>query len=321
MTISLLRRETASSHREGLTLRLKPLGQSGTLLPEVGLGTYAYQGGVEPLRAGIDAGAAFVDTAESYGTESVVGEAIRAQRRRVFLATKVSPAHFRFRDLIAAADRSLRQLKTDYIDLYQLHEPNEEVPIEETLGALESLVEAGKVRFVGVSNFSVDRLQRAQLALARHRIVSNQVRYSIVDRTIEDGLLHYCLAQRITVIAYTPLARGLRHLRDCDPRGLLDELGRKYGRTPAQVALNWCLRRDQVVGIPKADSIPHVLENCGASGWDLAAEDASRLDQGIRFRRRSTMENVLRRLAPRGVKSIIKRAVSRLPASVRRRVV
>ena len=302
-------------------MRRKPLGQSEALLPEVGLGTYAYQGGAAPLRAGIEAGAAFIDTAESYGTESVVGEAIRAQRHRVFLATKASPEHFRHRDLIAAADRSLRKLKTDYIDLYQLHEPNDEVPIEETIGALESLVDAGKVRFIGVSNFSVDQLQRAQRALARHSIVSNQARYSIVDRTIEGGLLDYCVAQRITVIAYTPLARGLRHLRDCDPEGLLDELGRKYGKTPAQVALNWCMRRDQVVVIPKADSIPHVRENCGASDWDLGAEDAARLDREIRFRRRSTMENVLRRLAPRGVKSIIKRAVSRLPASVRRRVV
>ena len=285
------------------------------------MGTYAYLGDARSLRAGIDAGANFIDTAESYGTEATVGEAIRGQRHRVFLATKVSPVNFRYDDVIAAANGSLRRLDTDYIDLYQLHEPNDEIPLEETIAAMEALVQAGKVRFVGVSNFSVDQLQRAQRALVRNSIASNQVRYSIVDRTIERGLLECCAAQGITVIAYTPLARGLHHLYDCDPRGVLGDLTQKYCKTPAQIALNWCLRRDPVVVIPKSDSSLRILENCGASDWDLTTEDAARLDREIRFRRRSTVEGVLRRAMPRGLKTAIKRVVERLPASVRRRVV
>jgi diketogulonate reductase-like aldo/keto reductase len=205
--------------------------------------------------------------------------------------------------------------------LYQLHEPNDEIPLEETISAMEALVQAGKVRFIGVSNFSVDQLQRAQRALVQNSIASNQVRYSMVDRTIERGLLEYCAAQRITVIAHTPLARGLHHLHDCDPSRVLGELTQKYGRTPAQIALNWCLRRAPVVVIPKSDSALRVLENCGASDWDLTSEDAARLDRDIRFRRRSTMEGVLRRAMPSGFKTAIKRVVERLPASVRRRVV
>ena len=285
------------------------------------MGTYAYLGGAQALRAGIDAGANFIDTAESYGTEATVGEAIRGQRHRLFLATKVSPANFRYDDVVAAANGSLGRLDTDYIDLYQLHEPNDEIPLEETMAAMEALVQAGKVRFIGVSNFSVDQLQRAQRALARNSIASNQVRYSMVDRTIESELLEYCAAQRITVIAYTPLARGLHHLYDCDPRGVLGDLTQKYGKTPAQIALNWCLRRAPVVVIPKSNSTLRILENCGASDWDMTTEDAARLDREIRFRRRSTVEGVLRRAMPRGLKTAIKRVVERLPATVRRRVV
>src|SRR5437588_7645675 len=129
----------------------KALGSSQLLLPEIGLGTWNYAGGPEPLRVGIDHGAHFIDTAEIYGTEEVVGRAVRGDRARVFLATKVAPRNFRRRNLIAAADASLRRLGTDFIDLYQLHWPNYTVPIEETIGAMESLVDAGKVRFVGVS--------------------------------------------------------------------------------------------------------------------------------------------------------------------------
>ena len=117
-------------------MNYKFLGDTTVRLPEIGLGTFNYQGGVEPLRAAIASGADLIDTAESYGTEEIVGEAIRGNRDRVFLAGKVSPAHFRRRDLVLAAERSLRRLRTDYIDLYQLHRPNYTVPIQETMAAM-----------------------------------------------------------------------------------------------------------------------------------------------------------------------------------------
>src|SRR2546430_6224691 len=137
-------------------------------LPEIGFGTWGYQGGAAPLRRGIDLGACLIDTAEGYGTEEIVGEAIRGVRDRVFLATKALPRHFRRGDLLRAADQSLARLKTDYIDLYQLHWPNYTVPLEETMAAMEELVDQGKVRFIGVSNFSVTDLKEAQAVLARH---------------------------------------------------------------------------------------------------------------------------------------------------------
>ncbi len=266
-------------------------------LPEIGLGTWKYSGGIAPLRHGIELGATLIDTAESYGTEEIVGEAIRGIRQRVFLATKVSPHHFRRKEIRLAAEASLRRLQTDYIDLYQLHWRNLIVPLEETMDAMEELANEGKIRFIGVSNFLVRELRLAQAALSRHRIFSNQVRYSLIDRSIEPKLLGYCQQNQIAIIAYTPLGHGLREITKMDPKGILDLLAKQMGKTPAQVALNWCLANEGVVTIPKASTIEHVTEDCGASGWKLRPEQVEELSRGIRFRRRGSVENALRRTA------------------------
>src|SRR5580704_14117100 len=263
---------------------VKELGRTGVSIPEVGIGTFAYQGGPELLRQGLDAGALFIDTAESYGTESVVGEAVRGIRDRVFLATKVSPEHFHERDLRDAVDASLRRLAVDSVDLVQLHYPNPSIPIQETMGALGGLVDAGKVRFCGVSNFSIDQLREAQKALGARPLVSNQVRYNIIDRTIESGLLHYCQQHGITVIVYSPLAKSLNRIIECDPSGSVSQIARAVGKSPAQVVINWCLSKDGVVAIPKAGSREHLLDNCGASDWRLSSEQIALLDARIQFR-------------------------------------
>jgi len=297
----------------------KELGNSGVQIPEIGIGTWDYHAGPEPLRKGLEAGACFIDTAESYGTEPVVAEAVALIRDRVFVATKVSPNHFRHADLLKAADDSLRRLQCDHIDLYQLHEPNEAIPVEETLGAMEELVDAGKVRFIGVSNFSVDQLRRAHGAMRRHRIVANQVRFNLIDRTICEDLLPYCQQHKVTVIAHTPLARGMRYLSDCDPHGVLPVLAAELQHTPAQVALNWCLCHGNVVVIPKGNSVAHVRENCGASGWRLSPAQLRALDDQIAFRRRRPFENFLRRHAPRSFKRTMKQLLQLTPAAIRRR--
>lgn len=262
-------------------MEFKPLGDTAVTLPEIGLGTWAYRGGVEPIRRSVELGGFHIDTAEAYSTEDVVGEAVKGIRDRVFLATKVSPSHFRHDDLIRAADNSLRRLQTDYIDLYQLHWPNASVPIEETMAAIEELVDAGKVRFIGVSNFSAAQIREAQAAMSKHRIVSNQVRYSLVARDIESGLLPYCQENRITVIAYSPLARGIYTLRARDRHGALARVARETGRTDAQVALNWCVSKDSVVAIPKTNSVERVEENCAASGWRLSEGQVRLLDESF----------------------------------------
>ena len=289
----------------------KELGQTGVMLPEIGLGTWEYEGGIEPLRRGVDSGAFLIDTAEGYATEEIVGLAIKNIRECVFLLTKVSPQHLRRSDLLQAADQSLQRMRTDHIDLYQLHYPNYAVPIGETMAAMEKLVEAGKVRFIGVSNFSVSQLKKAQKCMQKNRIVSNQVRYNLVDRTIEPRLLPYCQANGVTVIAYSPLARKFQRIVDGDPRGCLARIGKSAGKTPAQISINWCLCKDRVVAIPKASSLEHVEDNCGASDWRLSLEDVKSLDENVNFRRRSHLETMLRHYGISGLIRLVKSVVRR----------
>jgi diketogulonate reductase-like aldo/keto reductase len=282
-------------------MKVKKLWNGGVRVPELALGTWQYRGGVEPLRAGIDLGASFLDTAEAYGTELVVGQTIRGIRDRIFLASKVSPRHFRRHDVIKAAECSLKQLNTDYLDLYQLHWPNYTVPIGETMSAMERLVEMGKVRFIGVSNFTLSELRQAQSVLSKARIVSNQVRYSLVDRQPEEGLLQYCDAHQISLLAFSPLATGFDHIRSCDPDDVLGQVAAATGTTRAQVALGWCVSHPAVIAIFKADKIEHVRENCGASGLKLSAEHFQLLETQIRRNSRSRPERFLRRLARRAL--------------------
>jgi diketogulonate reductase-like aldo/keto reductase len=297
---------------------LKELAQTGVHIPEIGLGTWHYHAGPGPLRRGLEAGALFIDTAESYGTESVVREATTGLRDRVFLATKVSPQNFHRADFFKSVDSSLRRLGTDAIDLLQLHEPSSAIPIEETMGAMADLIAAGKVRYAGVSNFSVAQLGEARKALGRYPIVSNQVRYNLIDRTIEPDLLPYCRAHHVTVIAYCPLARGLERIRDCDPSDVIGEVARMTGKSPAQIVLNWCLCQEGVVAIPKGNSEQHVLDNCGAAGWRLSSEQIALLDSRIRYRRRTRFDELARRYVPRPLQFVVSRAVRLLPRVVRR---
>lgn len=299
---------------------MKELGRTGVRLPEVGLGTWQYHGGYSPLRKGLEAGACFIDTAESYEVEAAISEALRGMRDRVFIATKVSPENFRHEHLKKSADASLMKLGIDSIDLFQLHEPNPLIPIEETMDAMGELVDEGKIRFIGVSNFSIDQIKNAQKALGKHQIVSNQVRYSLIDRTIETGLLQYCQAHRITVIAYSPLGREFCRVRDCDPTGVIDELTRVTGKSPAQIIINWCLCKDGVVAIPKGNSTEHILDNCGASDWRLSQEHLMLLDSRIQYRRRGRFDMLVRQWMPRPLQSLAIRAVKALPQGLRRRV-
>ena len=266
-------------------METKELGGTGVTVPEIGLGTWGYRGGVEPLRRGVQLGARLIDTAENYRTEDAVGEAIEGIRDQVFIATKVSSGHLRYDDVLRAAEGSLRRLRVDRIDLYQVHGPNSRVPIAETMRAMASLIDSGLVRYVGVSNFSVDQLRDAQAALSHHPIVSNQVLYNLKRRSIERHLLPYCDESKITILAYTPLATGSLAAR---PRLALDRGNRtlarvaeEAGKTLAQVALNWCTSRSSVVAIPKSDSVGRTEENCGASGWRLSAEHIRALDEAF----------------------------------------
>jgi len=267
-------------------MELKQLGNSGIMVPEIGLGVWRYSGGVEPLSRGIKMGATLVDTAEVYGTEEVVGQAVKDVRDRVFIATKVSGGNLRHDAVLRSAEASLRLLDCGHIDLYQIHWPNSAVPIGETMRAMETLVDRGLVRFIGVSNFSTEELRGAQAAMSKYPIVSNQVLYNLNRRHIEEDLLPYCQSNNVTIIAYTPLDNGrlARHLEyPSNPQAAqtLESIATRTQKTLAQVALNWCTSHPAVIAIPKSNSVERVAENCQASGWRLSPADVWLLDDAF----------------------------------------
>jgi len=268
----------------------KKFGRDGPEVSEVGMGTYYdagwivaarlgwLRGGREKIRAirtGLDGGINLIDTAEIYGSEPLVAEAIAGyDRQKIFLATKVWSNHLHRRALIRSLNRSLERLRTDYVDLYQVHFPSRRVNISETMGAMEDLVDEGKVKFIGVSNFSMDQIIEAKNALRRHGLAAVQLSYSLANRDIEKEILPYCEKEGIMLLAYYPLAHG----RLASASAGVQDLARKYGRTPVQMALNWLICRPSVLPIPRASSMEHVTENLGASGWRLSDRDMASLE-------------------------------------------
>lgn len=268
-------------------MELKQLSNTSVQVPEIGLGVWKYRGGVEPLRRGVELGAFLIDTAEMYRTEDVVGQAVKGIRDKVFIASKVSGSHLRYDDVLKAAEASLRELNESCIDLYQIHWPNSSVPIKDTMRAMETLVDRGQIKYIGVSNFSVRELKEAQAVMQNHPIVANQVLYNLNDRDIERDLLPYCQKHDVTILAYTPLDDGRLARKPKFWRGrsqgmkVLEEVATQVHKTLAQVALNWCTAHPNVIAIPKSDSVTRTEENCGASGWRLSLEQIKRLNEAF----------------------------------------
>ena len=171
---------------------------------------------ISALRLGVDLGLTFLDTAEVYGgghSEELIGRAIRGIRSKVFIASKFSPENSSYKNVLEAAERSLTRLKTEYLDLYQVHWPNPKIPVCETMAALEKLVQDGKILNIGVSNFSKLQMIEAQQCLVTTKIISNQVEYNLFDRFIENDIYPHCMSNNSTLIAYSPLEKGSRRPR------------------------------------------------------------------------------------------------------------
>lgn len=252
----------------------------------MGIGGYLFrdslqdENNVKALRLGIQSGMTFLDTAEAYGSghsEEVVSEAISGIRKKVFIASKVSPEHLSYRDVLKSAEGSLSRLKTDYIDLYQIHWPNPQIPLEESMKAMTQLVKEGKVRYVGVSNFSLREIKDALKMLPEGQFVSVQAEYNLFDRTIEEDILPYCEKEGISVIAYSPLMQG-KLIGDEEKSQVLQKISRKYNKTVAQVSLNWLIHHAPVIVIPKAISDAHIKENAQAADFSLSEEDVREID-------------------------------------------
>jgi diketogulonate reductase-like aldo/keto reductase len=274
-------------------MNLKAFGKDGPKITEIGMGTYydplwimaargfGWKRGasakVEAMKAGLDGGINFIDTAELYGTEPLVASAIRGRKRDdLFIATKVWPNHLRRDALVRSLEKSLKRLETSYVDLYQVHFPNSRVPIGETMAAMEEMKDKGKLRLIGVSNFSLQQTMDANAALKKSQLASNQVQYSLVHREIEDDLLPYCESNNISIIAYYPLGHG--KLATAGQRNEMEAICKSYSKTSAQVSLNWLATGRNVFAIPRASRAGHARENLGASGWELKSEDRAQLD-------------------------------------------
>jgi 2,5-diketo-D-gluconate reductase B len=253
--------------------------QTGYLMPILGLGTWQLIGSActRIVSKALELGYRHIDTAELYGNESEIGQAIiRANRDHLFLVSKVSSAHLSTNDVIRSCRRSLERLGTNYLDLYLIHWPNDEIPLAKTMAGMQYLVEERMVRSVGVSNFDVPRLQEA-MAAAHVPVCNDQVEYHPYRHRRE--IPRFCEEHDIALTAYCPLARGrVMH----DP--LLLRIGRQYGKSPAQVSLHWLLQKGALV-IPKASSVEHLKENVDMDGWDLSPEEMQAIDEnGIEAR-------------------------------------
>ena len=271
-------------------MEYKQLGNTKEKVPEIGIGTWKMLDAAvdtEVIRTAVSHGSTFVDTAEMYGNEEMVGKAIRGMEN-VFLATKVSPHNFKYGDVIKACNASLKRLGVKQIDLYQLHWPNHSVPIRETMHAMEQLKKEGKIRHIGVSNFDVTEFEGAMSELKNDEIVSNQVEYSLLVRDVEKEMLEYCKKNKVTLIAYSPLARGaLFSKKYAQLKKALDAIGEAHGKTAAQVALNWLISKEGVVAIPKASNASHAVENAESSGWTITQKEMSEIGHFLsRIRKR-----------------------------------
>ncbi|MGA1859812.1 aldo/keto reductase [Azospirillum sp. 11R-A] len=258
----------------------------GTEVPALGQGTWMMAEGrgdraaeIAALRAGIDRGLTLIDTAEMYGdgaSEELVGEAIAGRRDGLFIVTKVLPSNASRIGTVKACERSLKRLGIDRIDLYLLHWRGG-VPLEETVEAFESLIQAGKIARWGVSNFDVDDLEELAEAIDLHGCAVNQVLYNPEHRGIEYDLLPFQHTARMPVMAYSPIGQGGRLLRS----PALLAVAKRHGVTPAQVAIAWALRQQGVIAIPKAGTTAHALENAEAVKLALTGEDIAEIDKAF----------------------------------------
>ena len=262
-------------------MQRRPFGT--TQIGIVGQGTWrldddAFDGAVEALRRGLDAGMTHIDTAEMYGeAEPLVAEAIGRRRDEVFLVSKVLPHNASRAGTIKACERSLRRLGTDRLDAYLLHWRGS-VPLEETFEAFERLQRDGKIRAFGVSNFDEEDLAEAVEIAGEGRIACNQVLYHLGERAIEHAVIPFCRDHRIAVVAYSPFGSGDFPSPTSAGGRVLAEIAGETGASPRQVALAFLLREPPVLAIPKAASAAHAEDNAKAGSLVLTADQLARID-------------------------------------------
>lgn len=254
----------------------------GERVPALGMGTWNMGDDrgtraeeIATLRMGLDLGLRLVDTAEMYGeglSESLIGEALAGRRDEAFLVSKVYPHNASRKGAVAACERSLRRLGTDRLDLYLLHWRGD-VPFEETIEAFQALQAAGKIRYFGVSNLDLDDMEAFCDVPGGDAVAVNQLLYNLTRRGIEFDLLPWLRERNVPVMAYSPIEQA-RLLRNAGLRRFAE----RHGMTPAQAALAWLLRTDDIIAIPKTSQRDRLRENVRALEITLTPEQLDELD-------------------------------------------
>lgn len=246
--------------------------KSGHEIPSLGLGTWQLTGRtcIDAVRKAIQLGYNHIDTAEIYGNQKEIGKAIEGfDRKKLFITSKVWRNNLGYEDTIESAERTLKELGASYLDLLLIHWPNINIPIKETMEALKQVVEEGKAKSIGVSNFTIRHLNEA-LNAAEIPISVNQVEFH--PYLYQSELLEFCKKNSIVLAAYSPLGQG-HVIKD----KTIQEIATKNGKTPAQVCIRWALQKG-AVAIPKASSAAHLKENLSALNWKLPDENVKKID-------------------------------------------
>jgi diketogulonate reductase-like aldo/keto reductase len=267
------------------------IGPAGEKIPVLGQGT----GGIQPhepdmsyekwkdvLKVGIELGMTHIDTAEIYGvgkSESMVGEAIKEfDRDDLFITTKLAPTHQDEKEMRIAVNNSLKRLGLTHVDLYLIHWLKSKQPVKPIISFLESLIDEGKTRYIGVSNFSLDQFKSARQELRKHELVANQIKINIQNQKPTHESLQYYREQGIILTAYSPLGRyGLRNIEP-NLMKMLEDLAVKHNATPHQIALAWLISHENVIAIPKTFQVEHVKQNAKAASIQLTESEIKQLN-------------------------------------------
>lgn len=258
--------------------------RSGFEMPIYGLGLWQMGGRwesdsskdddeVHAIKAALDAGVTHIDAAESYGNghaEELLGKALLAHdRSKLFIATKVSGGNQSYEGVMKAFDASINRIKTDYIDLYLLHRyPDAGISIVDTMRAMDELVASGRVKNIGVCNMTPVRFDEVQNHTI-NKLVCNQLHYNVQYREIEKyKLAEHAIQKDYFLSAWRPLQKG--DVLDCE---LLISIGKKYGKTPAQIAINWLTSQQNVITLSKTSNLRHLQDNLGALDFTMSVDD------------------------------------------------
>ncbi|MEJ2296425.1 MAG: aldo/keto reductase [Candidatus Lokiarchaeota archaeon] len=277
-------------------MRKIELAKTGEMIPVVGQGLWGvsrlngifkgksyYENIKNAVKKGIQLGMKHIDTAELYGmgkAESILGNIIQDYPRdELFITSKLFPMHFSYKSMKKAANKTLKRLGIDYLDLYLIHWPSSLISIEKEMRVLESLVKEGNTRYIGVSNFSIKQFEDAQNFLKKEELVNNQVQINITTQKFIHKSLSYYQNKGVTVTAYSPLShKGYTSLKG-DILEKLENLAKNHNATIQQVAIAWLINHNNVMTIPKAFNIDHVNDNANAADILLSKEEIELLYQ------------------------------------------